>query len=62
MIGSLWLPADICEDVKAGIIQLRQKHSAWGEIKWSKTSPSKKDFYLSLIYLYLIKTNCDLDV
>ncbi len=53
MIGSLWLPADIREDVKVGITQLRQKYSAWGEIKWSKISSSKKDFYLGLIDLFI---------
>lgn len=53
MIGSLWLPAEIREDVKAGITQLRQKHKVWGEIKWSKISPSKKDFYLALIDLFI---------
>lgn len=53
LIGSLWLPANIRDDVKAGIVQLRQKYSAWGEIKWNKISPSKKDFYLELIELFI---------
>lgn len=53
MIGSLWLPSDIREDVKVGIAQLREKYSAWGEIKWSKISPSKQDFYLGLVDLFI---------
>lgn len=53
MIGSLWLPANIRDDVKASIIQLRNKHSVWGEIKWSKVSPLKKYFYLELIDLFI---------
>lgn len=52
-IGSLWLPAAIRVDVKAAITQLRQKHAVWGEIKWSKISPSKKNFYLGLIDLFI---------
>ncbi len=53
MIGSLWLPAEIREDVKVGIAQLREKYSVRGEIKWSKISPSKKDFYIALIDLFI---------
>jgi len=53
LIGSLWLPASIREDIKAEISQLRQKHLAWGEIKWSKISPSKKEFYIDLVNLFI---------
>lgn len=52
MIGSLWLPADLRDDVKAKIKTLRERHSAWGEIKWSKVSPSKLGFYLDLVELF----------
>ena len=36
MIGSLWLPADLRDELKTKIKALREKHSAWGEIKWTK--------------------------
>ena len=36
MIGSLWLPADLRDEIKTKIKALREKHSAWGEIKWTK--------------------------
>ena len=52
MIGSLWLPADLRDDVKAKIKTLRERHNAWGEIKWSKVSPSKLGFYLDLVELF----------
>lgn len=52
MIGSLWLPAEFREDLKIKIKQLREKHNAWGEIKWSKVSPSKLLFYNELIDLF----------
>jgi hypothetical protein len=29
------------------------KHNAWGEIKWTKISPSKLDFYLDLVDLFV---------
>lgn len=53
MIGSLWLPADVRKNVKLDIAQLREKHSVRGEIKWSKISSSKKDFYLGLVDLFI---------
>lgn len=52
MIGSLWLPADLRDEIKQKVLDLRQHHQAWGEIKWSKVSPNRQDFYLDLIDLF----------
>jgi hypothetical protein len=52
MIGSLWLPADLRGEIKQKILELRQHHQAWGEIKWSKVSPNRQGFYLDLIDLF----------
>lgn len=52
MIGSLWLPAELRDDVKAKIKALRERHNAWGEIKWSKVSPTKVGFYVDLVDLF----------
>jgi hypothetical protein len=53
MIGSLWLPAELRSEIKGRISTLRQIHNAWGEIKWSKVSPSKQDFYRDLVDLFV---------
>jgi len=53
IIGSLWLPAELREDIKSKIKTLRENHNAWGEIKWIKISPSKLGFYLDLIDLFV---------
>ena len=53
MIGSLWLPEELRDEIKARIGTLRQRHQAWGEIKWSKVSPNRKDFYVELIDLFV---------
>ena len=53
MIGSLWLPADIREQIKERIWQLRETHKIWGEIKWRKVSRGSLDFYKSLIDLFV---------
>ncbi len=52
MIGSLWLPDHLRNELKARITALRQRHHAWGEIKWSKVSPNRQDFYLELVDLF----------
>jgi|GEM_PF-1581744 len=33
MIGSLWLPAELRDEIKARIWSLRKEHKVWGEIK-----------------------------
>lgn len=52
-IGSLWLPADLREDVKNKIKTIKQRHKKHGEIKWSKVSPSSLDFYKELVDLFM---------
>jgi len=52
MIGSLWLPASLRKEIKEKIKTLREKHNTWGEIKWSKVSQSRLDFYLALTDLF----------
>lgn len=53
MIGSLWLPSELREEVKAKVKTLREKHNAWGEIKWTKVSPSRMGFYIDLIEMFV---------
>ncbi|MBN2427891.1 MAG: DUF3800 domain-containing protein [Deltaproteobacteria bacterium] len=57
MIGSLWLPTDLRNEIKQNIHELRQQHQAWGEIKWSKVSPNRQKFYLALIDLFFDYAN-----
>ena len=53
MIGSLWLPADLRNEVKNKINALRERHDTWGEIKWGKVSRSRLGFYIDLIHLFM---------
>ncbi len=53
IIGSLWLHTEYRNEVKERIKVLRKKHNAWGEIKWTKVSHSKLDFYFELIDLFI---------
>ena len=53
MIGSLWLQSELRDEVKAKIKILREKHNAWGEIKWTNVSPSRIGFYIDLIEMFV---------
>lgn len=53
MIGGLWIPAALRNNVKQKIDDLRQEHGVWGEIKWTKISPSALTFYKALIDLFI---------
>jgi hypothetical protein len=53
MIGSLWLPVELREEIKSRVTSLRHRHQTWGEIKWSKVSPNRKDFYVELVDLFI---------
>lgn len=53
MIGSLWLADEIREDAKGRIIELRHRHAVWGEMKWTKISPSKQAFYEELTDVFM---------
>jgi hypothetical protein len=53
MIGSLWIPSELRDELKSQILALRQRHQTWGEIKWTKVSPSKLDFYMELVDLFV---------
>jgi len=52
LLGSLWIENKLREQIKAQIKDLRQKHNCWGEIKWTKVSPSKEKFYLGLVDIF----------
>ena len=51
-IGSLWIDREIRDEIKLKVKELRVKHNCWGEIKWTKVTPSKRDFYIELINLF----------
>ena len=51
-IGSLWLPAELRQEAKAAIKNIRKKHALWGEIKWIKVSRQKLPFYMDLLDVF----------
>jgi len=49
ILGSLWLQTDSRKGYKQAIHDLRDRYLIGGEFKWRKVTPSKIDFYKSLI-------------
>lgn len=52
MIGALWLPADLRDEIKAKIKAIRERHAVFGEMKWRKISPSRVMFYKEVVDLF----------
>ena len=52
MIGALWLPADLRDEIKARIKAIRERHAVFGEMKWRKISPSRVMFYEEVVDLF----------
>lgn len=48
-IGSLWLRTEDREKYKVAIHELRNQYRIGGEFKWNKVSPSRIEFYKSLL-------------
>lgn len=52
LIGSLWIEAARRGELKAKIKTLREAHDLHGEFKWNRVSPSRQQFYTSLVDLF----------
>lgn len=52
VIGAIWLPKEDSEKLKKEIAELKVKHNSRGELKWSKVSGSRLDFYKDIIDLF----------
>jgi hypothetical protein len=51
VLGAVWCPLDKTKEVAIRLREIKKKHGmpAPFEVKWTKVSPAKKDFYLDLI-------------
>lgn len=51
VLGAVWCPLDKARETAVRLRELKQKHgvSASFEVKWTKVSPGKQDFYLDLL-------------
>ncbi|MBL7191967.1 DUF3800 domain-containing protein, partial [bacterium] len=51
VLGAVWCPKDKAREIAENIRGIKVKHNLlpFFEIKWTKVSPGKADFYLELI-------------
>jgi hypothetical protein len=51
VLGAVWCPLDKGREIAVRLREFKQKHliSTSLEVKWTKVSPAKRDFYLDLI-------------
>lgn len=53
VIGGLWLPSELRQELKAGIGELKTKHGFKHEIKWRKAHSKNEAFYIDLIDFFM---------
>lgn len=51
VLGGVWCPLDKSREIAIRLREIKKKHGmpAAFEVKWTKVSPAKKDFYLDLV-------------
>lgn len=49
VIGGMWCPKKEAREISEQIREIKNKHSARGELKWVRVSNSRQDFFLELV-------------
>lgn len=57
LLGAIWCPASEVSRLSKEIQAMKVRHHATGELKWTKVSKSKLDFYLELTDWFLTETS-----
>jgi len=59
VLGAIWCPADKAREIAIDIRNIKKKYnlSSSFEIKWTKVSPAKVDFYLDLVDYFFDNDN-----
>ena len=60
LIGSVWFPTINLNKFRTEIMELRKSFHTYGEMKWRTISPSRLDFYFSVIdWFFAQGLNCE---
>lgn len=59
VLGAVWCPKELYKDISKDIINIKIKHDIkkYAEIKWTKVSPGKLEFYKELINYFFTNKN-----
>lgn len=52
LLGCIWCPEDKVKENASMIRRLKDKHHSRGELKWTKVSKSRKDYFIDIINLF----------
>ena len=55
LLGAIWCPSEQRKSISNDIRQLKDKHHAKGELKWTKVSNSRFNFYQELLDYFFTK-------
>lgn len=53
LLGAVWCPAGETKRLAAEIRDIKKRHRATGELKWTKVSAARENFYLELVHWFL---------
>jgi hypothetical protein len=56
LLGALWGPKDEVARLSREVQDIKSRHRAAGELKWTKVSKARLDFYLELVDWFLAET------
>ena len=56
LLGAIWCPKSDVRNLSVEIRKIKAKHNARGELKWTKVSKARQDFYIELLE-YFFKTS-----
>lgn len=49
VVGGIWCPKDATRQISAEIRGIKDRHKARGELKWTRVSHSREDYFLELV-------------
>jgi len=53
LLGGIWCPIDEVKPLAAELREIKNRHKATGELKWTKVSKARQNFYLELTNWFL---------
>lgn len=56
LLGCIWCPIDEASRLASELRDIKKRHHATGELKWTKVSSSRQDFYSELVNWFLAET------
>lgn len=56
LLGGIWCPVDEVQRLATELRDIKKRHNATGELKWTKVSMARQDFYLEVASWFLAES------